>query len=277
MRFYLIFSLLTLASCATQKENPVVESKLESDTTMIIKDEVLTTNDELVEEKREEIVEEMRIIEQDDDMRNINTRRQVQLIENREKKTNLKVIDKSSSLQTNDTTRGWIAFSVPENMKVSKSYSIKVRISKRTSGQNKAILILGNDDAINNPEYNSIATIEDVKVSGEMSADLRGNSDMFSIVSLSTPIQNIDTVSYTEWEWNIVPKNSGESPLKLVIKVKGIDKDIVVFNRNIKIKSNVPVAVEGFFDKYWQWIMTTIIIPIFLYFWNRKRKKTKKS
>ena len=271
MKFILIFSLLTLVSCATQKESLIVDvvKSERIDTTSVIEDDQIEDKEERVE-----IVEEMRIVKQDD-IKEADTYKQVQLIEKHEKKAKLKVIDKSTQSST-DTTRGWIAFSVPENMIVSKSYSIKVRISK--SNNNKAVLILGNDDAINNPEYNSIATIEDVKVSGEMSAELRGDSDMFNIVSLSTSVQNIDNESYTEWEWDIVPKKRGDSPLKLVIKTKGIEKDIVVFNKIIKIKSNVPVAVEGFFEKYWQWIMTTIIIPIFVYFWNRKKKrKTKKS
>lgn len=195
----------------------------------------------------------------------------VNRIEKHEKQTKLKVIDRSTS----DTTRGWIAYSIPKEMKVAKSYSVKVRISKKINGQNKADLILGSQDAINNKSLPSIATIEDVKVSGEMSAELRG--DAFDIKSLSTEVQNIDNESYTEWEWVVTPKKSGHSPLKLVIKVKELNKDIVVFNRDIQVQKNVTVAVEGFFDKYWQWLMTTIIIPIFLYFWNRKKKKKQKK
>lgn len=275
MRFILLISLFVLASCATQKETPI-KLDLETiklDSVEVVKD-VLTEIDSV---EKIELVEELKIIRQDD-IHEIDIRRQVKLIENHEKKTKLKVIDKSvQNSQNIDTTRGWIAYSVPETMKVFKIYSVKVRISKKTNGQNKAVLILGNEDAINNPQYESIATIDDIKVSGEMSTDLRGDSDNFNIVALSTPTQNIDDESYTEWEWVVTPKKSGETPLKLVIKLKDLNKDIVVFNKTIKIKSNVPVIVEGFFEKYWQWIMTTIIIPIFIYFWNRKRKKTKKS
>ena len=197
----------------------------------------------------------------------------VNRIEKHEKKTKLKVIDRSTS----DTTRGWIAYSIPKEMKVAKSYSVKVRISKKINGQNKADLILGSQDVINNKSLPSIATIEDVKVSGEMLAELRGDVDAFDIKALSTEVQNIDNESYTEWEWVVTPKKSGYSPLKLVIKVKELNKDIVVFNKDIQVQKNVTVAVEGFFDKYWQWLMTTIIIPIFIYFWNKKKKKQKKS
>lgn len=196
-------------------------------------------------------------------------------IRTHEKKTKLKVIDRTS--KKNEANKGWIAYSVPEQMQVAKSYSVKVRISKK-DGQSKAQLILGDYDAINNPQYPSIATIEDVKVSGEMSAELRGDVSTFKIVALSTPLQNIDNESYTEWEWVVTPLKGGQSPLKLVVMLKDLNKDIVVFNRFIQVKTNVPVAVEGFFEKYWQWFMTTIIIPVFIYFWNRKKKrKTKKS
>jgi hypothetical protein len=191
-------------------------------------------------------------------------------VDEHKSKTNLKIVDNSSS----DTTRGWISYSVPEQMKVAQSYSIKVRISKKINGQNKATLILGNsEDPLNSSNLPSVATISDVKVSSEMSAELRGDSESFDIKVLSTTNQTIDDESYTEWEWVVTPKKSGNNPLKLVIKVKDINKDIVVFNKNIIVKKNVTVAVEGFFEKYWQWFMTTIIIPIFIYFWNKKKKK----
>jgi len=218
------------------------------------------------------------IVENNEQIRkNIDERGIIKQIEKHERKTNLKVVDATSKLKENDTTSGWIAYSVPEEMKVAKTYSIKVRISKKSTSQTKAHLILGSSDAINNPSLPSVATIEDVKVSGEMSAELRADAGAFDIKALSTKIQNIDNESYTEWEWVVTPKKSGDSPLKLIIRVKDLNKDIVVFNKNIKIKKNVTVAVGGFFQKYWQWFMTTIIIPIFIYFWNRKKKKRNKK
>lgn len=274
--FYLIS--ICLFSCAQNREltNDSVNLENNIDTTKVV-DVVIDT---IQLDTMQIIVNEMKVI-RIDEIRDIDTKRQIKLIENHEKKTKLKVVDKSSNVVNNisDTNSGWIAYSVPENMKVAKSYSVKVRISKKTLGQNKAILILGDDDAINNPEYETVATIEDVKVSGEMSAELRGDLESFNIIALSTPTQNLDNQSYTEWEWVVVPKKSGRTPLKLVIKLKELNKDIVVFNKDIIVEKNVGYSVQGFFDKYWQWIMTTIIIPIFLYFWNRKRKKrqTKKS
>jgi hypothetical protein len=277
---YLLFiiSFFVLLSCATKKEVSNVSEKLVNesliDSSKVISD--LDTVVKLVDEVNEEKREVSEMIIGYDNLRGSTKQYQQKIVKTHQQKTNLKLIDKSTDL---DTNRGWIAYSVPDQMQVAKTYSVKVRISKRTNKQNKAILILGDDDAINNEDYKSVAIIEDITVSGEMTAELRGDEDAFKIVALSTNTQSIDDVDYTEWEWIVNPKKSGKNPLKLVIKIKDLNKDIIVFNKNITIKKNVSVAVEGFFDKYWQWFMTTIIIPIFIYFWNRKkkRKQTKKS
>lgn len=274
MKIILFISTLFLILGCAKSNLPEVESNISLNNVNIdsLSSEIILDTMTIREEL---IVQELKRIPMDEN-KSIRSVDEVKIIEKHEKKTQLKVIDRTS--KNSDVNKGWIAYSVPEEMKVEKNFSVKVRISKK-SGQSKAELILGNDDAINNPDYPSIAMIEDVKVSGEMSAELRGDLDAFKIVCLSTQTQNIDDESYTEWDWIVTPKKGGQNPLKLVVKLKDLNKDIIVFNKNINVKSNVPVVVKGFFEKYWQWLMTTIIIPVFIYFWNKKKKKrqTKKS
>ena len=272
--------LLFVTSCATLKEKNKQElvNNLNNIDSLVVDNQIIKDTifdgDTLAQEIEKYVVSEMKSIPDREIKRN---QSEIKLIEKHEQKTKLKVIDRTSNKNVNDVNKGWIAYSVPQEMKAAKSYSVKVRISKK-DGQSKAQLILGNRDAINNPEYPSLATIEDVRVSGEMSAELRGDADAFKIVALSTPFQNIDNESYTEWEWFVTPLKGGESPLKLIVILKDFNKDIVVFNRVIKVKSNVPVVVESFFDKYWTWLISTFVIPIFLYFRSKKNgKKTKKS
>lgn len=279
MRFIFFIFLSILVSCGTLKENTnitieqneksLIENELDSAQKIVFIDTVFidTTSERKVEVMAVENKHNSLQIESQKERQ----KKEVQKLENHKIKTRLKIIDKSSS--NTDTTRGWVAFSVPEKMTVSKTYSVKIRISKRNSKQNKTVLILGNDDAINNSNYPSVATIEDIKVSGEMSASLKGDENQFKISLVSTETQHVDDETYTEWEWLVTPIKSGQNPLKLVIKIKDLNKDIVVFNKNIDITSNVPVAVGGFLEKYWQWLLTTIVIPVVLYFWNRKKKK----
>lgn len=280
-----ILSLGLLASCAKSNMagiNPNNDSLNEIKSLDFSSDSLLVLDTiakiDTIQFVEEILVNELQRAPMDRQPDRLKIKDEIRLIERHENKTGLKVIDRTAGNTMLPGNSGWIAYSVPEEMKVQKNYTVKVRISKK-QGQSKAELILGNHDPINNPEFPTIAVIEDVKVSGEMSAELRGDDTQFKIVSLSTPVQNIDDESYTEWDWIVTPLKSGSSSLKLVVKVKDLNKDIVVFNKNIKIKSNVPVVVEGFFDKYWQWFMTTIIIPVFIYFWNKKKKKrqTKKS
>jgi hypothetical protein len=274
-----ILLLLTISSCALLKEAKLddINNKVNNLDTLLVDNQIIRdsviTEDTLFREVNKLVVSEMQIIKDDRNLKR--EQNDIKSIEKHEKKTKLKVVDITSKVS--DPNKGWIAYSVPEEMKVAKSYSVKVRISKK-DGQSKAQLILGDHDAINNPEYPSVATIEDVRVSGEMSAELRGDIGAFKIVALSTLSQNIDNESYTEWEWYVTPLKGGQSPLKLVVILKDLNKDIVVFNRVIKVKTNVPVAVESFFDKYWTWLISTFVIPLFLYYRNRKNnKKEKKS
>lgn len=271
MKLSLFFiTLITLVSCNSSK-NIANESLLnEVDSVKVVQIDTISNVIE-VDSVKEDLVNEMIIIRRDN-IRHITPKVESDLINNHEKSTGLKVVDRAQSI---DTNTGWIAYSVPEKAKVAKSFSVKVRISKKSNGQNKAVLILGQEDPINNSEYPSIATIEDIRVFGQMSAELRADTEWFTIVPLSTTTQDIDSLSYTEWEWSVTPKKSGQSPLKLVIKIKELNKDIVVFNKTIGIKSNVGQGVESFFSKYWQWLMTTIIIPIFIYFWNKKKKNSR--
>ena len=284
MRFIFFIFLSILFSCGSLKDNKSVNSDIVKNEKSLIENELDSVQkivfiDTIFVDTTPAKVE-MSVIEDRVNLRANKAqkiqKKDFQKLENHKIKTGLKIIDRSSNKI--DTTRGWVAFSVPEKMTVLKTYSVKVRILKRDSGQRKTVLILGDDDAINNSHYPSIATIEDIKVSGEMSASLKGDEHHFKISLVSTEKQHVDDETYTEWEWLVTPIRSGHNPLKLVIKLKDSNKDIVVFNKNIDITSNVPVAIGGFFEKYWQWILTTIVIPVFLYFWNRnKKKKTSRS
>lgn len=271
MKWFIITLTLFIVSCSPPNTIENNTESIELDTTKKIDIVELDTITKINQIENEEIVSEMIILRRNE-ITHSDIATQTKLISTHQKKTGLKIIDKTTGVKL-DTNWGWISYSVPEQMKVKRSYSVKVRISKKTDGQNKAILILGQDDPIDDNDYPSIAVIEDIRVSGEMSAELRGSGDWFKIVPLSTQSQDIDTSTYTEWEWRIDPIRAGKSALKLVIKVKKINKDIIVFNKTIGIKSNIPVNIGSFFDKYWQWLLTTIVIPVFLFFWNKRRKR----
>jgi hypothetical protein len=191
------------------------------------------------------------------------------------------VVDKSKS--NKNLIKGLIAYSVPDEMTVGEAYDIKIRITK-DSTQKKTLVIGDNEIPINDTTVNSTITIESIRVSSIMSASLSGDGEKFKITAKSSEIQNIEEFGYTEWEWNVIPLKSGENELKLIIKVRIITedgeksfKDIVVFEKNILTKKNISYSIQNTISKYWQWSLSTLIIPFFIWLYNRKKKKEEKE
>jgi hypothetical protein len=194
---------------------------------------------------------------------------------------NMKVVDntKVEEAKEDNTSIGTMAYSIPNEMKVGNVYTIKLRISKEN---NKIELINGDRGiTISDTTISSDVIIESIRVESIMSSQLISEKDMFEITTSSTEYQNIESRGYTEWEWLVKPLKGGNNYLKLIVKVRVVEdgkefyKDITVFDRKIEIKSNVVFTIKGFINEYWQWLMSTIIIPLIIWFYNKKKKKDK--
>jgi hypothetical protein len=177
-------------------------------------------------------------------------------------------------------SKGLIAYSVPNEMQVGEEYSVKVRISKQND---KTVLLVGDREIPISDNLDSVK-VESITVSPIMSASLLSSKKDFEITPLSTDIQNIDDEGYTEWAWSVSPLQGGENNLKLNVKIRikedGNDyyKDITVFERKIKVKSNIGSSIKDFILNNWEWFMGVIFIPLFQWLWLLwKRKKEKKE
>ena len=201
-----------------------------------------------------------------------------------ENEVKVEVTDNTTLDDITNESVGIMAYSTPEQMVVGKSYTIKLRISKE---KNKIQLVSGDRNIpINDINTDSKVVIESVRVEPIMSANLISEDGKFIITPSSTEIQNIEDKGYTEWGWRITPLKSGQNFLKLVVKVRIINengdfyKDITVFDKNIDVKSNVVFSIKTWLSNYWQWLITTIIIPFIVWFYKKKseeKKKRKKS
>lgn len=176
--------------------------------------------------------------------------------------------------------KGLIAYSVPNEMQVGEEYSVKVRISRQND---RTVLLVGDREIPISDNLDSVK-VESITVSPIMSASLLSSKKDFEITPLSTDIQNIDDEGYTEWAWSVSPLQGGENNLKLNVKIRikedGNDyyKDITVFERKIKVKSNLGSSIKDFISNNWEWFMGVIFIPLFQWFWLLwKRRKEKKE
>lgn len=193
-----------------------------------------------------------------------------------------KIID-STKQTASKTNNGLIAYSVPEVMQVGKDYDVKARISKDTSNNEKNNLIIGDKNIPINSSEKSVITIESIRVSSVMSAALTSEPDDFKITALSTEVQDIEKTGYTEWEWTVMPLQSGENPLKMIVKVRiktdgdEVFKDIVVFEKNLKVQANWFYSIQQFIINFWQWILSSVIFPILIWLYKRKKKEDKEA
>ena len=192
------------------------------------------------------------------------------------KKNNVKIIDKVKN-NVEKIGEGIIAYSVPNEMIVGKYYSVKLRISKDS---NKIKLILGDREIpINDVSVSSKITIESIRVESVMSAQLISEEVSFKIEPKSTEFQNIEDNGYTEWQWRITPLKGGSNFLKLLVKVRVKNeneefyKDIIVFDKNVNVKSNALFSFKNWINTYWQWLLSTIIIPLIIWIYINKKRE----
>jgi hypothetical protein len=196
-------------------------------------------------------------------------------------KTKTKIKEETPIIQPKEVRpRGLIAYSVPNEMQVGEDYLVKVRISKQND---KTVLLVGDREIPISDNLEEVR-VESITVSPIMSASLLSSKRDFEITTLSTEIQNIDDEGYTEWGWSVIPLQGGENNLKLNVKIRikedGNDyyKDITVFERKIKVKSNLGSSIKDFVFNNWEWFMGAIFIPLFQWLWLLwKRKKEEKD
>jgi hypothetical protein len=159
---------------------------------------------------------------------------------------------------------GQILYQIPDSMKIGKISEVFVRISSV-----KGALKL---------TQNVTGTVQTsvIKVSETMEVELIDPSlESFKIVQNNKGVQIIDNdSSYTEWRWDVTPLKAGNKSLKLVVSIiKGGNTKQTVYVDNVIVKSNAVYQTEGFFEKYWQWLCSTIIIPFIVWLWKKRRKE----
>jgi hypothetical protein len=110
-------------------------------------------------------------------------------------------------------------------------------------------------------------------VTPKIHATLAGSG--FTIQSTSPEMQVIGGGTFTEWSWQVTPTESGDQELVVSIEV--------VLKEGVKaIPKRWPVHVSGnahrstslFFAKNWQWLSSTLLIPLVIFFWRQRKTQT---
>lgn len=167
--------------------------------------------------------------------------------------------DYIKSLNTGDAI-----FNVPETMKL----------------KDKAILIF----AISPNEYTERYLFNKgkveyvkIKVSERMKATLKGTG--FEIINMmDSEEQLVSLEEETLWRWQISPTNSGTQTLFLDVYaiVEKNNKDeirqVKTFTKTINVEISPIRSFKHFVKTNWQFFASGIFIPIFVWYWNNKRR-----
>ncbi|MDA8078463.1 MAG: hypothetical protein M0Z79_05935 [Nitrospiraceae bacterium] len=180
-------------------------------------------------------------------------------------KINVDGYTKSIEDQLKNLEIGQILFNPAEKMTVGIKEIIEVRIAKQISDQfTKGLSGRG------------VPQIEQIKVGTFMKAHLYGGNFDIKLRSNSEE-QTISNEGFTPWEWDVTPQQGGPQTLLLTVTVRlklpdGREetKDYPVFRRPIIVAVNRAYTTKAFIMKYWQWLITSIIIPFIGWFAKRK-------
>jgi hypothetical protein len=274
---YILFLFILLTSCGVSKKSVVLNEKIK---------DTISTNEVAIEVIKDSIYFDYNKKESDtaymtgykdpkNDYKKIKSERD-KFIKSIKIDKELPVVE---PVVDNKYVEGLIAIKVPKDMIVGENYLVKIRITKE---KNKTILIVGDRNIPISDDDNSLVNIEKISISPIMSAKLLGGRDSFIIDTLSTEYQNISKQGYTEWTWSLIPIKSGENLLKLNVRIRVKEdgetyyKDIVVYDKKIKVKSNLKFSIITWFKENWQWFFVIILIPLIKWLygeWKKNRDK----
>lgn len=149
---------------------------------------------------------------------------------------------------------GRVLFDAPDAMRVAERERIVVRISRDLKG-----------DISEGLRTSGVSDIDvDVldQVSPLMSATLDGSS--FDIRPLSSEDQPVAETGFTQWEWDVTPKESGTQVLQLRLSLRialpertDERKSIPVEEKFIRVHVNLPNTVQSFWGNNWKWVLGT--------------------
>jgi hypothetical protein len=165
----------------------------------------------------------------------------------------------------NALPKGSLAYTTPGKMRTSETAHITARI-----GSDSVTV-----QALQSGMTQKVEIIP-LPVSLKMRMVLRGAD--FEITPVNTEEQFVAGDTPTTWEWDIVPKRSGQLRLHLaaVVLLNNLSRDFTVVDRDISVQVDPVDEVEKFVKKNWQWIIATLTAvfgAMWKFFSDRKKKK----
>lgn len=164
---------------------------------------------------------------------------------------------------------GQEVFHHPDVMELSKPESVQVRISHDL-----------HEDLTRGFPSSGVTEHGQIPVNVVMKVHLTGDPN-FAITPISDERQLVIKGKPNEWSFTVVPLKGGKYPLHLLISAVirtpwGTDeyRDFPVKDEIIFVRVSPLSFTKSFLSNNWQWLWTTILIPLAALFWKRRKGKT---
>jgi hypothetical protein len=101
----------------------------------------------------------------------------------------------------------------------------------------------------------------------------------FTVISITPEEQPISQFESTRWDWKLIPTKTGQQEIHITINaevdVGGVTKvrSIQTFRQTVEVEITFWQVIKGWILKYWQWAVSTLLLPLGLWLWKRKVSK----
>jgi len=165
---------------------------------------------------------------------------------------------------------GRIAFNIPERMQFRETRAVAVIGSPSLDANALGAELrqrIGGKDPI---------AFAGLQMAALMEARLDGAS-AFAVAPLTATRQPVSRNAPTEWRWNVRAEEAGRHALNLtmdaIITFEGerFPRSVNVLKREIDVEISPAQRLGLFVEGNWQWLAGTVLIPLGVWLWNRKR------
>jgi len=157
---------------------------------------------------------------------------------------------------------GSVLWNIPDEMQVGERERIEIRVGDTKVADAQLLAGL---------RGRGLPQIDTLEVSRLMRVTLMSDDKDFSVQALSNLDQYIREAQVARWDFDITPLRSGQHTLRILVsirvRVEGKDEliDLPSYECEVDVRVSPFHTVRLFCRKHWQWIASTIAIPLIVW------------
>jgi hypothetical protein len=101
---------------------------------------------------------------------------------------------------------------------------------------------------------------------------IKVTGDSASVVPLTTELQNVTPLRPSSWSWSVTEKDGGEKRFYISVSASNKRTFTRVIPITLEVADNYLGSLRSFLAQNWQWIAGTIVIPLTLFLWSKRRR-----